>query len=128
MSVDLEGRTVVVTGSGSGLGAASARALAAAGAAVVVNDVSAEAAESTVRGIVDAGGRATAVVAPVGTSEVAQQLVDTAMSELGGFDAIVTNAGILREVPASPSHCRTSTQPRTWQRSVRVRRRTARES
>lgn len=97
MSVVLDGRTVVVTGSGSGLGAAYARALAAAGAAVVVNDVSAEAAESTVRTIVDAGGRATAVVAPVGTSEVAQQLVDTAMSELGGFDAIVTNAGILRD-------------------------------
>jgi 3-oxoacyl-[acyl-carrier protein] reductase len=97
MSVVLDGRTVVVTGSGGGLGAAYARALAAAGAAVVVNDVSAEAAETTVRQIVDAGGRATSVVAPVGTAEVAQQLVDTALSELGGFDAIVTNAGILRD-------------------------------
>lgn len=97
MSVRLDGRTVVVTGSGSGLGAAYARALAGAGAAVVVNDVSADAAASTVDAITAAGGRAVAVVAPVGTAEVADRLVATALAELGGFDAIVTNAGILRD-------------------------------
>ena len=97
MSERLAGKVAVVTGSGSGLGAAYAKALAAEGAAVVVNDVSADAAQSTVDAIVSAGGRATAVVAPVGTSEVAQQLVDTAIAEFGGFDIIVTNAGILRD-------------------------------
>lgn len=97
MGIDLNGRTTVVTGSGSGLGAAYARSLAAAGAAVVVNDVSAEAAETTVQTITDAGGRAVAVVAPVGTADVAQRLIDTAIAEFGGFDAIVTNAGILRD-------------------------------
>ncbi|BDZ45164.1 SDR family NAD(P)-dependent oxidoreductase [Naasia aerilata] len=97
MAVSLQGKTAIVTGSGAGLGAAYALALAEAGAAVVVNDVSAEAAESTVSAIVGAGGRAVAVVAPVGTSEVAQQLVDTAVSEFGGLDILVTNAGILRD-------------------------------
>ena len=97
MGERLSGKTAIVTGSGSGLGASYAKALAAEGAAVVVNDVSAEAANATVEEIRDAGGRATAVVAPVGTSEVAQQLVDTALAEFGGFDILVTNAGILRD-------------------------------
>ncbi|MEP6843673.1 MAG: SDR family NAD(P)-dependent oxidoreductase [Pseudolysinimonas sp.] len=97
MTVNLSGRTVIVTGSGSGLGAAYARALAQAGAAVVVNDVSPDAAEQTVRQIIADGGQAAASVGPVGTSEVAQQLVDAALSTFGGLDALVTNAGILRD-------------------------------
>jgi len=97
MTVSLENKTAIVTGSGAGLGAAYAIALAKAGAAVVVNDVSQAAADSTVAAIREAGGRAVAVVAPVGTSEVAQQLVDTAVAEFGGLDILVTNAGILRD-------------------------------
>jgi len=97
MSISLAGKVAIVTGSGAGLGAAYAKALAKAGAAVVVNDVSAAAAAGVVDEIKAAGGQAVAVVAPVGTSEVAQQLVDTAVNELGGLDILVTNAGILRD-------------------------------
>ena len=97
MTVSLAGKTAIVTGSGSGLGAAYALALAEAGAAVVINDVSMEAADATVAAIVAQGGRATAVVAAVGSSETAQLLVDTALAEFGGLDILVTNAGILRD-------------------------------
>ncbi len=95
--MDLTGKAAVVTGSGRGLGRAYAEALAAAGAAVVVNDVDAEAAAEVVKGITAAGGQAVEVVAPVGSADVAAQLVRTAVAEFGRLDTMVTNAGILRD-------------------------------
>lgn len=96
-SADLSGRVAIVTGAGQGLGRAYARALAGAGAAVVVNDVDATGAEDTARAIRSDGGRAAVVVAPVGPSDTAQQLVDCAVSGFGRLDVLVTNAGILRD-------------------------------
>lgn len=96
-AIGLDGRVAIVTGAGRSLGRAYALALAGSGAAVVVNDVDGDAAGQTVADIVDAGGRAVAVVAPVGPSETAQQLVDAALSEFGRLDALVANAGILRD-------------------------------
>ncbi|WP_188195223.1 SDR family oxidoreductase [Nonomuraea sp. SYSU D8015] len=95
--MDLSGKVAVVTGAGRGLGRAYAQALAAAGAAVVVNDVDAEAAAQAVEAITGAGGKAVAEAGPVGGSEVAQRLVDTAVKEFGRLDVMVTNAGILRD-------------------------------
>lgn len=93
----LDGKVAVVTGSGRGLGRAYAEALAAAGAAVVVNDVDADAAAGTVERIAGAGGRAVAVVAPVGPTETAEALVGRAVDAFGRLDAMVTNAGVLRD-------------------------------
>jgi 3-oxoacyl-[acyl-carrier protein] reductase len=95
--MDVRGKVAVVTGSGRGLGRAYAEALARAGAAVVVNDVDAEAASAVVKGIAAEGGRAVAVVAPVGPTETADRLVATAVDEFGGLDVLVANAGILRD-------------------------------
>ena len=95
--VSLEGKAAVVTGSGRGLGRAYAEALAAAGAAVVVNGVDAAGVAATVAAMDKAGGRAVGVVAAVGPSVTAQELVDTAVKEFGRLDVMVTNAGILRD-------------------------------
>ncbi|MFI5720551.1 SDR family NAD(P)-dependent oxidoreductase [Nocardia sp. NPDC051750] len=95
--MDLSNKVAVITGSGQGLGLAYATDLARHGAAVVVNDVNAEAADKAVAEIQQAGGRAVAVVAPVGPTETAQQLVATAVEEFGRLDIMVTNAGILRD-------------------------------
>jgi len=93
----LDGKVAVVTGSGRGLGLAYARELARHGAAVVVNDVDAATAAEAVATIEADGGRAVAVVAPVGPTATAQELVRTAVDTFGRLDILVTNAGVLRD-------------------------------
>ena len=95
--MSLAGKTAIVTGSGRGLGLAYARELARRGAAVVVNDVDAAVAEAAVASIAADGGRAVAVVAPVGSTETARALVGAAIQYFGGLDILVTNAGVLRD-------------------------------
>ena len=95
--IRLNGKVVVVTGSGRGIGLEAARALAAAGAAVVVNDVDAAAADAAVAEITAAGGRAVTAVAAIGGTAAAELCVSTALEAFGGLDAMVTNAGILRD-------------------------------
>lgn len=95
--MSLAGKVAIVTGSGRGLGLAYAAELARQGASVVVNDVDAQVAADAVASIESAGGKAVAVVAPVGPTETAKLLVDTAFDTYGRLDILVTNAGVLRD-------------------------------
>lgn len=95
--MSLHGKVAVVTGSGRGLGLAYAQELARQGASVVINDVDEATADAAVKSITDAGGAAVAVVAPVGPTETAEQLVQTAVDTFGRLDILVTNAGVLRD-------------------------------
>jgi NAD(P)-dependent dehydrogenase (short-subunit alcohol dehydrogenase family) len=95
--IRLDGQVAVVTGGGRGLGLAYARALAAHGARVVVNDVDPDVADRAARAIVADGGTAVAQAGTAGSSEVADALVGRAVAEFGRLDALVTNAGILRD-------------------------------
>jgi len=95
--MSLGGRVAIVTGSGRGLGLAYVRELARLGASVVVNDVNAEAAADAAAEVRAIGGRAVTVVAPVGPTETAEQLVGAAVDHFGRLDVLVTNAGLLRD-------------------------------
>lgn len=95
--MSLQGKVAIVTGSGRGLGLAYAQELARQGAAVVINDVDDQTAVDAVATIEAEGGRATAVVAPVGPTETAQKLLAAALDTFGGVDILVTNAGVLRD-------------------------------
>ena len=97
MTISLDGKVAVVTGSGRGIGRACAAALAKAGAAVVVNDVDPDVAEEAVGRITAAGGRAVAEVVAVGSAEAAERLVGRAVEAFGRLDVMVTNAGVLRD-------------------------------
>ncbi|GAA2821017.1 short-subunit dehydrogenase [Aminobacter aminovorans] len=92
----LQGKSVVITGAGSGLGSAYARHAAGLGAAVVVNDIDAEAAQSTAESIVASGGKAVAHAGDISSWSYAQQLIDACIDAFGAITGIVNNAGILR--------------------------------
>ncbi len=96
----LTGRVAIVTGASKGIGAAIARQLAAAGAAVVVNYAgSREGAESVVKDIAAAGGKALAVQADVAKLEDVQRLVAETIKAFGAPDILVNNAGIYEFAP-----------------------------
>lgn len=89
-------RVAIVTGAAGGLGRAEALALAEHGAAVVVNDLDPAVGE-TAEMVRAAGGRAHAVTGDVADAAVAGSLVDQAIEQFGGLDAVVNNAGIVRD-------------------------------
>ena len=102
----LEGKVVVVTGAGGGIGRDFALAMAANGARVVVNDIGASVsgegrdagpAQKVVDAIVAAGGEAAANTDSVADWSSAGRIVQCALDHFGRIDAVVNNAGILRD-------------------------------
>lgn len=96
MGIPSDGRVVIVTGAGQGIGRAHALALAADGAQVVVNDVG-NAADVVAEEIQAAGGSAVASKGDVAEWSYGEQLVRTALDAFGRLDALVNNAGLVRD-------------------------------
>ncbi|MBZ4018743.1 SDR family NAD(P)-dependent oxidoreductase [Streptomyces purpurogeneiscleroticus] len=92
---DLTGRTALVTGGAQGLGAGMAGALARAGAAVMIGDVQKEAGQETAVALRESG--ATVEFVPLDVTEDAswESAVGRTVTELGGLDIVVNNAGVL---------------------------------
>jgi NAD(P)-dependent dehydrogenase (short-subunit alcohol dehydrogenase family) len=99
----LAGKVVVVTGAGGGIGRDFALALAAAGAKVLVNDIG-----TSVKGEGKDAGPAQKVADEIGKSAVANtdsvadwesanRIIQTALDAFGRIDAVINNAGILRD-------------------------------
>ena len=93
MSGRLEGRSTIVTGAASGIGRATARLFAREGARVVCFD-RAEAVDETAEMIRAAGGQAIALRGDAGAEGDVKAMIDRAVAEFGGLDAIHANAGI----------------------------------
>ncbi|MFC9789746.1 SDR family NAD(P)-dependent oxidoreductase [Rhodococcus sp. NPDC127528] len=91
----LDGRVAIVTGAGGGLGREHALLMAAEGAAVVVNDL--RGAQAVADEIVAAGGSAVAVEGSVADMAVGEQLTEAAVSTFGTLNAVVNNAGVIRD-------------------------------
>lgn len=95
----LEGKSTVVTGAASGIGRASAILFAAEGARVLAADVSDEV-QQTADNIAAAGGTAIAMRVDVTDASQVNAMIERAVSELGGLDAVYANAGISNGMPA----------------------------
>jgi 3-oxoacyl-[acyl-carrier protein] reductase len=97
-TIDLAGRTALITGGSRGIGRATADLLARAGARVAINYARDEAsANAAVREIRAAGGEAMALAGDVAEESVARQLVRDVVAAWGRLDILVNNAGIWDE-------------------------------
>ena len=102
----LAGKVVAITGAGRGVGREIALLAARHGAAVVVNDPGvggggeggdAGPAQQTADAIIAAGGQAHANLASVTDPLGAASIIADAVQRFGRIDAVVNNAGILRD-------------------------------
>jgi len=103
--IRFDGRVVVVTGAGNGLGRDYALALGRCGAMVVVNDLGVDPSGRGASRIADEvaaeiranGGQAVASYDSVATRQGGKAIIQCAMDSFGKIDALINNAGILRD-------------------------------
>ncbi len=99
-TIDLSGKTAIVTGGGQGIGLATATALHQAGANVVINYFKdSEGHNQAIADKVVAGFGERAITGAADVREPSQlaDMVNACKEHFGGLDIMVNNAGILRD-------------------------------
>jgi len=104
-------KVALITGAGSGIGAATARRMGAEGAAVGIMGRTAATVERTVRQVVDAGGRAIALVGDVSREADVRRAVNETVKAFGRLDIVVSNAGTQLHKLDRPIH---EQDPAAW--------------
>lgn len=92
--MSIEGKIALVTGAAQGIGAAIALRLAQDGADVAILDLREEALTGTKEAIEAEGRRTITIGADVSSKKDIEGAVERTVSELGGLDIMVNNAGI----------------------------------
>jgi NADP-dependent 3-hydroxy acid dehydrogenase YdfG len=91
----VSGKSIVITGAGSGFGRLVAGKAAAHGAKVTLGDINAAALDAAVAEIRAQGGIAQGVVTNVTDLAAMKALVAAAVTNHGGIDVMVNNAGVM---------------------------------
>jgi NAD(P)-dependent dehydrogenase (short-subunit alcohol dehydrogenase family) len=106
--ISFAGRVAIITGAGGGIGRTYALDIARRGGSVLVNDLGGDIsgypplspmADDVVAEIQAAGGKAIASGESVATVDGATRIVEAALSAFGRVDALINNAGIMRNAP-----------------------------
>jgi NAD(P)-dependent dehydrogenase (short-subunit alcohol dehydrogenase family) len=92
MSIDLTGKTALITGASRGIGEAASRILAGYGANVVL---AARSTRDTARIAAEIGDKAMAVTCDVAQYLDVENAVNLAIDSFGGLDILVNNAGVI---------------------------------
>jgi len=97
---DLSGKAAIVTGGGSGIGRALAEGLAEAGCGIVICSRNYEQCVKAGGEIAELGVKVLPIRCDVTKSDEVENLVRSAVEEMGGIDILVNNAGTEgREIP-----------------------------
>jgi NAD(P)-dependent dehydrogenase (short-subunit alcohol dehydrogenase family) len=97
--MQIQGKTILVTGGGRGLGAALGRELARRGGRLVLVARHPQEVESVAAGIRTAGGEAHALTADIADKNAIYPLVGKAAALAGPIDILIHNASILGALP-----------------------------
>lgn len=100
--MDLQGKTIIITGASSGIGAAAAQIFANAGANLILGARRAAELESVAEAARKAGANAVILPGDVTEDGYAEALVDLARTEYGGLDGAFNNAGLVGDMLAVP--------------------------
>ena len=98
-TIDLTGKTAIVTGGAMGIGFGIAYRLAEAGAHTAIADFNEEVGNQAVKKLVDEGFRATFIKTDVSSEEDVKRATDFAVATYGNIDILVNNAGIYPIIP-----------------------------
>ena len=100
--MELEGKTIIVTGASSGIGAAAASLFAEEGANVVLGARRSAELESLAERINGSGGNAAWLAGDVRDQNYSEALVELALKEYGELDGAFNNAGIVGDMSPVP--------------------------
>lgn len=97
VTIELSGKTALVTGGGRGIGKAIALELARAGADVAICDIDPVTSSETEKEIQVIGRKSCSFLVDVTDAEAVNKMVKDFVDYFGGMDILVNNAGITRD-------------------------------
>jgi NADP-dependent 3-hydroxy acid dehydrogenase YdfG len=112
--MDINGKTVIVTGASSGIGEATATKLGERGAKVAIVARRRERLEKLAVQIEKSGGQALVIEADITDKKICQELVEEVLKEWNKIDILINNAGVMLLGPTAKAPLE------EWERMISV--------